>query len=937
MRKQWAPLIESAIRRGDALFAAPGFAYTSRVNKLVFEHEGKRVEVPLTNRPVSLGRSDEADYKLPTKAASRIHAQVFPRERGWWVEDLGSSNGTVVNGNKIGKPMPLVPGDVITLGDISLTFEGEAAPPAGPPEHLIARVVHQPGEGKAPIELLIRDRVTIGRKPDNTLQIDNKVVSGSHLELVNRQGAYVMRDLGSSNGTYISDKRVTEHTLRNGDVIALGNKINLYFVDPATRAEPAPVTAAPVAAPKVPAPSASDRGSFEPVLEGKPAPRANPLPHIAVGLGLGAVFLAAGWLLGAVIEGIRNQPASQTTEREPEAPLADKAMSFEGEIDDLGNPEGWSASFEAPGKAGAELLADRDDPFDGERSLRIATSNLEGTCTLVLQTTAARKLDLGGAYQLSIAMKGEGAAKVALGLSMIDEKGNVVTLAAGSFVGIRGTEWAQFTMTGTTLTPPPESAQLRLMVAGTFTRLWIDRLELTSTAPQRQTVPFGGIDSPNLTPSFDPALAAQVEIANTGGRSVRFQPRLLAWDNSSLSEHELWAVSRVSPDAVHYSCLLAAQGDAAGVRFKLDSYNNGYFTDPGLRLDWAVTQGGGGTLAVDITLPLPSGATLAIADRRGYPMALNQSGVHVYAYATISELMVNETGLSVSFPRGAVVWFDLSRPGQVTATVRAAQDGNRKGMSIDVNSRPLMFARLYQRLYNEASRLMEADRYAAARVRFEYLASGQRPDSDLPVIDRAREKLNEIAVHLSGLRERVEAAWTRAESLRSRQALVEAKSLLLQFIAEFPSEDDVAEMKERHDRIEIWLAELAARARTPEEMAAAEATAKSLMQAAEQSNKDGNTLLALVMLENLLKDYADTSQYHNAQALYDEINKRLDDPAEQNRVIDAELKGIDEDIKFADWQNGRRRCLALFKRFPNTTRNRDIMKRLRIIENAFED
>ncbi|MBZ0137631.1 MAG: FHA domain-containing protein [Planctomycetes bacterium] len=923
------------------------------MNKLVFESDGKQHEIALSSRPVSLGRSDEADYQLPTKMASRIHAQVFPRERGWWVEDLGSSNGTVVNGNKIGKPMPLVPGDVITLGDINLKFEGAAAAPAGPPDHLVARILYTPEKGQAPVETLIRDRVTIGRKPDNSLSIDSKVVSGSHLEIVNRQGAYIMRDLGSSNGTYIEKQRVSEHTLRNGDVMLLGKKIPVYFVDPAAKAEPAsPAAQAPQPAPSMPPPmpkkpkvssssaaSASDRGSFEPIPEAVGAKKSvNPLPHIAVGLGLGALFLLAGWLLGTVIEGLRSRSGDQPNTREPEPALADKPMSFEGEIDDLGNPEGWTASFESAGGATAELYADRDDPFDGERSLSISARNASGASTLVLQTTQARKLDLGGAFQLAIAMKGEGASKIAVALSMIDEKGSVVTLAAGSFVGIRGTEWAQFTMSGTTLTPPPESAQLRLMVAGGFSRLWIDRVELTRTADDRATVPFGGLDSPNLIAGFNPDKPALVDVAGVSGRgSARFQPKLLDYSNRHLSEDDLWAVSKVSNDSVTYAAMLAAQGDAGAVKFQIDSYDNGYFTDHGLRLDWMLAQGGGATLAVEITLPLPSGATVTVVDRRGYYLDLNQQAVHAYAYSTVSEFMVDESGISVSFPRGAVVWFDLSRPGAVVATVRAAQESNRKGVTVDVNSRPLMFARLYQRLYGEAQRMMDAKYYSAARERFLYLTSDARRDRDLPVINRARERLTEIADHLTEVKERLETSWESARTNRNRPSLLEVKEVLLQYIAEFPGEGDIGEMGERLASIEIWLAELVAEQRTPAEMAEAEAIARSLLDAAEGSNGNGNVLLALVMLENIMKNYSDTSQYRNAQALHEKIMTKLADPAEQNRVIDEELKGIDEDIKFADWERGRNRCLALFKRFPNTKRNRDIMKRLRIIESAFED
>ena len=926
------------------------------MNRLVYESEGKQVEIRLSNRPVSLGRSDESDHKLPTKMASRIHAQVFPRDRGWWVEDLASSNGTIVNGNRIQKPMPLVPGDVIAIGDVKITYEGEAAQPQASPDHLTARIVYTPEKGKPAVDTLIRDRITIGRKPDNTLQIDLKVVSGQHCEILNRQGAYVFRDLGSSNGSFIGDKRVTEHTLRNGDVIVLGKKVPLYFVDPAgateapapaPAAKPAPVKAGmpeitpehlpprQVSKPGSSAANASDRGVFKPVGDAKPKASVNPIPHIAVGLGLGGLFLLAGWLLGSVIGGLKNRPVDTPNERTPEAALADSAMSFEGVIDDGGNPEGWTASFE--GKGGkAELLADATDPFDGERSLSVRATGVAGPGTLVLQTKQARELDLGGGFQLTMAMKGEGVSKIAVALSSIDETGAVMTLASGSFVGIKGTQWGQFSMTGTTLTPAPKNAQLRLLVAGSFSHLWLDRIELAKTAEPGSIYPFEKLDAPNLTLGFDSKRQAQAVATNTGGKRVRFQPVLLSMSDSRLSEPELWSVNKIQPDSVSYSTMLASMGDAAAVQFKAAGHDNGYFTDNGLRLDWDMRQGGGSTLAVDVMLPLPPGATIGIADRRGYPMVLDREQIHAYAYATISELMVNETGLSVSFPRGAVVWFDMSRPGELVATVRAARDTERKTMQIDVNTRPLMFARLYDRLYDEAMRLMDTQYYSAAEVRLRYLTSNNRADADLPVLRRAGEKLKEIAAHRVELSARVESAWEKATDQRSKPTLQAAEGLVRQYIAEFPGDDVIDTMNDRLSQIDTWLAEIALQARTPAELQAAEITAKSLYSAADQSFKQGNILLALVMLETIFKDFSDTSQYHNAQALHREIEEQLDDPAEQNRVIDEELKGIDEDIKFKDYERGRNRCLALFKRFPTTERTRDIMKRLRAIEDAFE-
>ena len=921
------------------------------MNRLTYEANGKQIEVRLSNRPVSFGRSDEADHPLPTKAASRIHAQVFPRERGWWVEDLSSSNGTLINGNKIAKPMPLVSGDVITIGEVKLKFEGETAQPKGPPDHLIARLVFQPDKAKPPVETLIRDRLTIGRRPDNTLQIDDKAVSGNHCEILNRQGAYFLRDLGSSNGTMIGSKKITEHTLRNGDVLVLGKKISIYFVDPAGHAPPQPSEPEPQAKPEitpehlppraaVKAPSsaegASNRGAFKPV--GAPEPKKlNPLPHIAVGVGLAILFVLAGWLLGSVIAGVRNNPTPDPNVRVPDPALADPAMSFEGEIDNGGNPAGWSASFEAKGGAKAELLSDPEDPFDGQRSLRVSVKDVSGTGTLVLQTTQARKLDLGGAFQFSVALRGEGASKVAVALSALNEKGDVVTLAAGSFVGVKGTSWGQFTMSGMTLKPVPADAQLRLLVAGSFSRLWIDRLELTKTVDELATRPFRDMDAPNLSLTFDERLTAQAVVTNSDGRIARFQPVLISSSDTHLSESELWAVSAVKPDSITYSAMLPSTGDAAAARVKAAGYYNGYFNDHGLRMEWEMTQGIASALAVQVILPMPPGAAVAVADRRGYPMVLEKNAIHAYPYSTLSEIMVNGTGLSVSFPRGAVVWFDLSRPGELIATVRSASEADRKTVKLDITSRPLMFARMYERLLDEAARLQEAEHYSAAEVRLQYLTNPLRADSDLPVVATARQRLQEIAVHRVDLREKMDTAWETAQTARNRRTVNEAKSLVMRYIAEFPGDDLIDDLSSRLDRIETWLAEIAVEGRTPAEMKIAETTAKQLYEAADESFKGNNLLLALVMLETIMKDFADTSQYNNARALKSDIEKRLNDPAEETRVIDKELAGIDEDIKFQDWDRGRKRCLALFKRFPNSTRTRDIMKRLRTIENAFDD
>lgn len=63
---------------------------------------------------------------------------------------------------------------------------------------------------------------TIGRLPDNTLQIDNLAVSGHHARVTWEQDHYQIEDLGSLNGTYINEERVSKARLRHCDTVKIG-------------------------------------------------------------------------------------------------------------------------------------------------------------------------------------------------------------------------------------------------------------------------------------------------------------------------------------------------------------------------------------------------------------------------------------------------------------------------------------------------------------------------------------------------------------------------------------------------------------------------------------------------------------------------------------------------------------------------------------------
>ena len=81
-------------------------------------------EHALDSTGLTVGRGAQNDLALEGDSyASARHARFAPRRDGVWVEDLGSRNGTYVNGVRLAEPRKLAPGDVIRVGETDLRYE----------------------------------------------------------------------------------------------------------------------------------------------------------------------------------------------------------------------------------------------------------------------------------------------------------------------------------------------------------------------------------------------------------------------------------------------------------------------------------------------------------------------------------------------------------------------------------------------------------------------------------------------------------------------------------------------------------------------------------------------------------------------------------------------------------------------------------------------
>ena len=90
----------------------PAKAHSSRVSGSI-QIAGARGVLPTAG---AIGRSDACQLRLDDTYASAFHARLFRRDEGWFLEDLGSTNGTFLNQRRVTEAVPVAVGDRVRIG-----------------------------------------------------------------------------------------------------------------------------------------------------------------------------------------------------------------------------------------------------------------------------------------------------------------------------------------------------------------------------------------------------------------------------------------------------------------------------------------------------------------------------------------------------------------------------------------------------------------------------------------------------------------------------------------------------------------------------------------------------------------------------------------------------------------------------------------------------
>jgi FHA domain len=118
---------ESFVLGPDAVASLRGEAPRTASSRLVVERSPvleEGADYALNSAPLTVGRGAANDVELRgDDFASAEHARFEPRRDGVWLTDVGSTNGTFVNGARLERPRKLAPGDIVRIGATDLRYE----------------------------------------------------------------------------------------------------------------------------------------------------------------------------------------------------------------------------------------------------------------------------------------------------------------------------------------------------------------------------------------------------------------------------------------------------------------------------------------------------------------------------------------------------------------------------------------------------------------------------------------------------------------------------------------------------------------------------------------------------------------------------------------------------------------------------------------------
>jgi len=370
----------------------------------------------LVDDVTSIGRGSSNIIQIKDKESSRKHCRIERDGDTFRLVDLGSRNGTELNGAKVEK-QTLRPNDVIVIGDYRFTYQApdqvadedleatvDVAPisekdlavapaSAGPREkpQYVLEVTEGPDKGKT--FDLGTETLTVGRSNSNKYRIDDESASSYHCEISKEPTGYFVTDLGSTNGTRVNGEKIVKTRLGPGAEIQIG-MTKILFKNVGGAAEEDEVFGTVVL----------DTERLERELAADElAARAAFVRRLGAGIVALIVIGAAVWGVLALVNRGGAVETSVPGNRLPNP-------SFSGELTSRGDPDGWRSTGAALVSWKVDRQADRI-PEKERKSTLVVSRSAEAALDAYTECSTAAPLDLvaGRAYELGGWVRAEGA------------------------------------------------------------------------------------------------------------------------------------------------------------------------------------------------------------------------------------------------------------------------------------------------------------------------------------------------------------------------------------------------------------------------------------------------------------------------------------------------------------------------------------------------
>lgn len=173
-------------------------------------------------KTLNIGRAVSNDVVIQDSFVSGNHCSITLDEKGnFYLQDLGSSNGTYVNGKRVQQAW-LRSNDIVRIGETIIPWQEYFQTQS--PDQFSGQVIR---------------KVTLGRAADNDIVIGDDFVSSHHAEILQTdQHEFLVNDLNSTNGTFVNDRRVISALLHPGDSLRLARRTlewTMFFSTPSLR------------------------------------------------------------------------------------------------------------------------------------------------------------------------------------------------------------------------------------------------------------------------------------------------------------------------------------------------------------------------------------------------------------------------------------------------------------------------------------------------------------------------------------------------------------------------------------------------------------------------------------------------------------------------------------------------------------------------------